>query len=55
MNWDNYGRKKGCWSIDHNTPPSSVNTEQEVIKLQHYTNLKPLWHSDNIKKRNIAN
>jgi hypothetical protein len=52
MDWGNYGRKEGCWNIDHIIPPSSTQTESEVIQLQHYTNLRPLWHSDNIKKRN---
>ena len=51
MNWFNYGRKKGCWSIDHIIQPHSAQTEQEIINLQHYSNLRPLWHSDNIKKR----
>ena len=52
MNWDTYGNKRGCWSIDHITPISSAQTEEEIYKLNHYTNLQPMWHIDNIKKSN---
>jgi hypothetical protein len=47
MNWDNYGKYKRDtfnhgWDIDHIIPCSSGTTEEEVIKLNHYTNLRPL-------------
>ena len=48
MNWDN----KGEWHIDHIIPLSSAETEQEIIKLCHYTNLQPLWAFDNLSKGN---
>jgi len=48
MNWDNYGE----WHIDHIIPLSLAKTEEEVYKLNHYTNLQPLWANDNIKKSN---
>jgi len=48
MNWDNIGE----WHIDHIIPLSSAETEQETIKLCHYTNLQPLWAFDNISKGN---
>lgn len=50
MTWDNYGNKENQWSIDHTIPISSAKTEEEVYKLNHYTNLKPMWHLDNIIK-----
>lgn len=50
MTWENYG--KDGWDIDHIIPLSSAKTEEEMIKLCHYTNLQPLWHIDNIKKGN---
>ena len=46
MSWKNYGD----WHIDHIIPLASANTEEELKKLCHYTNLQPLWALDNIKK-----
>lgn len=46
MSWDNYGE----WHIDHIIPQSSAKTEEEVYKLNHYTNLQPLWAEDNLRK-----
>jgi len=50
MTWDNYGFRG--WHIDHIIPLSSANTEEEVYKLCHYTNLQPLWANENYKKSN---
>ena len=48
MTWDNYGE----WEIDHIKPISSAKDFADVIKLNHYTNLQPLWAEDNRKKNN---
>lgn len=48
MSWDN----RNLWHIDHIIPISLAKTEEEVIKLNHYTNLRPLWAIDNIRKSN---
>ena len=40
----------GEWHIDHKIPLSSAKTKEDVIKLNHYTNLQPLWASDNYRK-----
>ena len=56
MTWDNYGLYNGQfkygWDIDHIIPSSSVLTENEIIQLNHYTNLQPLCSHTNrdIKK-----
>lgn len=52
MSWDNYGIKPGFWSIDHIIPLSSVDLSDrdEFLKINHYTNLRPLLHELNIKK-----
>jgi hypothetical protein len=47
MNWDNYGGKKvttldTTWDIDHIIPVSSAKTCNDILKLNHYTNLRPL-------------
>lgn len=46
MTWDNYGLYNNTegygWDIDHITPMKTAKTEDEVIKLNHYTNLQPL-------------
>jgi hypothetical protein len=48
MSWDNW-TKEG-WHIDHIIPLSSATTEEELYKLNHYTNLQPLWASENQSK-----
>lgn len=51
MNWDNQGE----WHIDHIIPLASANTEQELKKLFHYSNLQPLWAKDNLSKSDSIN
>ena len=50
MSWDNHGLFG--WHIDHIIPLSSAKTEEDLIKLCHYTNLQPLWAKDNLSKSN---
>jgi hypothetical protein len=56
MTWENKGLYNGelnhGWDIDHIIPTSSAKTEEEVVKLNHYTNLQPLCSKINrdIKK-----
>lgn len=46
MTWDNQGE----WHYDHIIPLSIAKTEEEIIKLCHYTNFQPLWAKDNMQK-----
>lgn len=52
MSWENYGING--WHIDHIIPVSSFNLtiNSEQGKCFHYTNLQPLWASENRKKSN---
>ena len=56
MTWDNHGELH----IDHIIPMSITTTEEEeeeeeAIKLNHYTNLQPLWAKDNVNKSDKLN
>jgi hypothetical protein len=48
MTWHNQGE----WHLDHIYPVSLAKDEQELIKLNHYTNFQPLWAKDNLEKHN---
>ena len=48
MTWENYSLHG--WHIDHIIPLSSAQSEAELYKLCHYTNLQPLWAIENIRK-----
>ena len=59
MTWENYGKYNGelnyGWDMDHILPISSGKTEEDMIILNHYTNLQPLCSKVNrdIKKDKI--
>jgi len=49
MSWDNYGNPKDglvepnkTWDIDHIIPIITAKTEDDIYRLNHYTNLQPL-------------
>jgi hypothetical protein len=46
MKWSNHGD----WHIDHKIPLSSAKTEEDFLKLNHFSNLQPLWAKDNLIK-----
>ena len=50
MSWENMSE----WHIDHIVPMASAKTEEDVIRLNHFTNLRPIWAIDNLKKSNSA-
>ena len=55
MSWDNWGRSKECWQLDHIRPLSSFDLENkdQLAKACHYTNIQPLWSLDNQKKGSL--
>jgi len=48
MTWEN----KSEWHLDHIIPISSAKSEEDVIKLNHYSNFQPLWAQQNLLKSN---
>ena len=46
MSWDLMGEIH----IDHRLPLSAANTQEELLVLNHYRNLQPLWAADNLAK-----
>jgi hypothetical protein len=46
MSWNNWGQ----WHIDHIMPVSMAKTEDEIIRLNHHRNLRPLWAHENLSK-----
>lgn len=47
MSWDN----RAEWHLDHIVPLALAKTEQDVRDLNHYSNLRPLWGKDNLRKQ----
>jgi len=61
MSWSNYGHGIGKWNLDHKLPLDSCDRDEfghwcskseYNNRLIHYTNLQPMWHSDNMIKSN---
>ena len=46
MTWDNMGE----WHHDHIKPLATAKTTEDVIRLSHYTNLRPLWAEENLSR-----
>jgi len=46
MTWENRAK----WHIDHIIPLATAKTEEDVVKLNHHTNLRPMWAQDNLRK-----
>lgn len=46
MTWEN----RHLWHLDHIVPLSSAKTKEDVLMLNHFTNLQPLWSKDNLEK-----
>lgn len=46
MSWENMN----LWHIDHIIPLASAKSLEDVYRLNHYTNLQPLWAEDNLRK-----
>ena len=47
MDWEKMGSEI---HIDHIMPISTAKTEEDVIALNHFTNLRPMWAKENLSK-----
>lgn len=54
MNWDNWGRGRDKWHIDHIIPLSRIDlsNREEFLKACNYSNMQPLWAIENHRKGN---
>ncbi len=50
MTWDNHGSGRGFWHYDHHIPISSAKDVNDIYRLNHFKNIKPMWEEDNLKK-----
>lgn len=49
MSWDNYGHGVDKWNMDHMVAlyHFDLTDLQDLKKACHYTNIQPMWHSEN--------
>ena len=47
MTWENYGKGQDKWAIDHIKPLCTAKTIDEAYILNHYSNLQPMWNTEN--------
>lgn len=52
MTWNNWGRGDAKWHIDHVVPLTyfDLTDYEQLKKACHYTNLQPLWETENLTK-----
>lgn len=52
MSWDNYGKGKGKWQIDHEIPCAifDLSKPNHVRRCFHFSNLQPMWSHENNAK-----
>lgn len=51
MTWNNHGYGAGKWNIDHIIPLAAFDLPAQAKQAFHYKNLQPLWHEENMLKR----
>lgn len=52
MSWENYGRGKGKWNIDHIKELHTFDLSDRIqfLRACHVTNLQPIWWDQNTQK-----
>jgi hypothetical protein len=53
MTWGNHGKGKDKWNFEHIIPcyKFDLTIEKDRKECYHYTNLRPMWQNDNLKRR----
>lgn len=54
MSWENWSNGEGKWNIDHIMPLTAfdLTNRQHFLLANHFGNLRPLWHNENMSKHN---
>jgi hypothetical protein len=47
MSWENYGTE---WHVDHIIPLAAAEHIEQLERLNHFSNLQPLWAAENLAK-----
>lgn len=52
MSWENWGRTRNCWQLDHVRPVASfdLNDPDQLRACFHFSNYQPLWAIENAAK-----
>ena len=51
MTWENYGWGVDRWNLDHVIPLAAAGDDvPAMLQLWHYSNLQPLWQTENFRK-----
>jgi hypothetical protein len=53
MSWENYGKKPGCWEVDHIVPCSEFDLSkiEDILECYALENLRPLWAEKNRSRK----
>lgn len=46
MTWENRDK----WHLDHIIPLATAKTKEDIVRLTHHSNLRPMWARDNMAK-----
>ena len=56
MTWDDHGQGEGKWNYDQILAffdkKNRAETEDEIYRRAHYTNIRPMWSDKNSSKGN---
>lgn len=50
MNWENHGRGRGKWNIDHIRPINTFPVGTSFSEINALSNIRPLWSEENVRR-----